>query len=400
MASKKTTAIVEPPVKPQRPHQPKGRTLAYQGPKIPMSESSDKQDYSATPQDCINDLRRVALADPEQVISRNYYRNVGKYSESVWNRFFGTFHEFKRQAGIVLTRQQHKLERETAKHAAHDHYRELNRIRADYAERFVRVNKSRYQTLIGLCDIHDRSCDPFVLRVALDAVKRIQPDVICINGDLFDLPEFGKYTVDPREWDVVGRIKFVHENVLAPLRKAAPNAQIDLVEGNHEFRLVRHLADNSPAMRVVLADLHGMSVSTLLGLDKFHINYIGKADLAAWREVDIKKEQARNYKVYWNSLVAHHFPEGAQLGLPGFCGHHHKHIVWSNTSIAYGAYEFHQCGAMHRRSASYTDAQKWNNGFIIADVDTQQKDTVFSYVDVRDFAIVGGKYYYRQDGEV
>jgi hypothetical protein len=35
-------------------------------------------------------------------------------------------------------------------------------------------------------------------------------------GDIFDLPEFGKYGVDPREWDVVGRIKFAHENILAP----------------------------------------------------------------------------------------------------------------------------------------------------------------------------------------
>ena len=399
MAIKKTTPVVDPPVLPARPHKPKGRAVDYKAPKVPMSESTDKQDYNATAQDCIEDLKRVAEIDTTKVISRNYYRNNGNYAESVWNCWFGTFSEFKRQAGIVLTRHQHKLEREVAKHAAHDHYRELNVLRADYAEKFVRKNKTRFQTLIGVCDIHDRECDRFALRILIDSVKRIQPSIICLNGDLFDLPEFGKYTTDPRTWDVVGRIKFVHEMVLAPLREAAPDAQIDLIEGNHEFRLCRHLADESPAMRAVLADLHGMTVSTLLGLDRFHVNYVGRADLAAYRVVDIKKELNRNYKVYWNSLVAHHYPDGRYLGMPGFCGHHHKHIVWPHTSGVFGAYEFHQTGAMHRRSASYTDGEKWSNGFIIADVDTEKRDTLFSYVDVRDFAVVGGKYYYREAGE-
>lgn len=364
-----------------------------------MSESTDKQDYKATAQDCIDDLRRLALEDDTKVLSRNYYRNNGKYAESVWNCWFGTFAEFKRQSGIVLTRHQHRLERDLAKHAAHDHYREFNDVRASYEGRFIRENKTRYQTLIGVCDIHDKECDPFALRILIDSVKRIQPDVICLNGDLFDLPEFGKYTVDPRTWDVVGRIKFVHERVLAPLREAAPDAQIDLIEGNHEFRLCRHLADESPAMRAVLSDLHGMDVSKLLGLDRYHVNYTGRADLSAYRLCDLKKELMRNYKVYWNSLVAHHYPDGRHLGMPGFCGHHHKHIVWPHTSGVFGAYEFHQTGAMHRRTATYTDGEKWSNGFIIADVDKEKRDTLFSYIDIRDFAVVGGKYYYREPGE-
>jgi hypothetical protein len=48
---------------------------------------------------------------------RNYFRNNGRISDATWNRHFGTFEEFKRQAGIKLTRQQHGLERHIAKHA-------------------------------------------------------------------------------------------------------------------------------------------------------------------------------------------------------------------------------------------------------------------------------------------
>ncbi len=400
MAKSKSTPVDKIPPRSPRKHKPRKPGQTYKGPKIPMSESVEKQKYEATAQDCINDLRRIALIDVTKVISRNYYRNNGKYAESVWNRFFGTFNEFKRQAGIVLTRQQHQLEKEVAKHAAHDHYRELNVERAKYAENYVRNNKSRFQLLLGVCDVHDTEADPFTLRVLIDTVKRTQPDIICFDGDLFDLPQFGKYTQDPRCWDIVERIKFVHEKVLAPMREAAPDAQLDLIEGNHEFRLMRHLADATPAMKTLLSDLHGMTVPKLLGLDKYEVNYVARADLAAYRQVDINKEIGRNFKTYYNSLVAHHYPEGQALGMPGFCGHHHKHVCWAHTSAVYGAYEFHQCGSIHRRSASYTDGEKWSNGFIMAHVDTQKQDTCFEYVDVRNHAVVGGKYYHREESEV
>jgi UDP-2,3-diacylglucosamine pyrophosphatase LpxH len=84
-----------------------------------------------------------------------------------------------------------------------------------------------------------------------------------LNGDIFDLPEFSKYTQDPRHFAPVERIKWVHQ-FLNDLREAAPDAQIDFVEGNHEFRLLRHLSEATPALMTVLADLHGMTIPTCL----------------------------------------------------------------------------------------------------------------------------------------
>jgi hypothetical protein len=43
------------------------------------------------------------------------------------------------------------------------------------------------------------------------------------------------------------------------LREACPDAEIDVIEGNHEAPAAAHLADATPALRAVLADLHGMT---------------------------------------------------------------------------------------------------------------------------------------------
>lgn len=366
----------------------------------PMSEDDSKyKDWG--PAECIEELIRIAQIDEEMVVSRNYFRNHAVISESVWSKHFGTFEEFKRQAGVKLTRQQHGIERNIAKHASVDHYRKFNIERADWEEKYLRENNNRFKTILFASDLHDKEIDLFYLRVLIDTAARAQPDVICLDGDVFDLAEFGKYTVDPREWDVVGRIKFVHENILKPLREVCPEAQIDLIEGNHEARLLRLLADATPALRAVLSDLHGFTVGKLLGLEEFEVNYIAKADLAAYTARDFKNELKRNYKIYWGSVMAHHFPHARNMGMPGVNGHHHKHIVWSMFNHAHGSYEWHQLGSGHMRDATYCEGENWSNGFALCNVDTQTRSTIFDYIHVSaDFAVSGGKWYYRNDCEV
>lgn len=373
--------------------------LGWQRPAVPMSEDESKyQDW--TPQQCIDELVRIQEGSPDREITRMYFRIHSKISDAVWTQHFGTFDEFKRQAGVKLNRQQHGLERQIAKHASVDHYRAMSHERMGYAHKFKRENKERYKIVIAASDLHDEEIDPFWLRVFLDTVKRIQPDDISLVGDVFDLPEFSRYTVDPREWDVVGRIKFAHDNILRPLREAAPEANIDLIEGNHEARMLNMLCDATPAMRAVLSDLHGFTVGKLFGLDEFEINYHAKLDLAAYTKRDWKSELNKNHKVYYDSFLAHHFPHARGLGIPGVNGHHHSHVVWPEFNITYGSYEWHQMGCGHKREASYCNGEKWHTGFVIAYIDTWKKKVNMDYVPVTDFAVVGGKWMYRSPEEV
>lgn len=349
-------------------------------------------------QEALSDLARVASLNEFGNVSRALYRDNGKFSTWEIDQMFGTFTEFKRQGGVMLSREQARLTNQLAKHVSFDDIRKLNIDRADYGSKYLKPSGKRFQTVMVASDIHDIEIDPFWRRVFVDAVRRVQPDIICLGGDMFDLPEFGKYNVDPRDWDVVGRIKFGH-GFFAELREAAPDAQIDLIEGNHEYRLLRHLGEASPAMKAILSDLHGFTVGKLLGLDEYGIRYIARGDLAAWTKGDTKREIGRNYEVYFDTLMVDHFPEGIRRGISGFNGHHHKFEATSFYNHTRGPQMWMQLGAAHRREASYCDAERWNMGFAISHIDTQEKRVAMNYIPVSDFAEVGGTFYFRDDSE-
>ncbi len=356
-------------------------------------------DVSYSSAEAIDDLRTLSREFPERRITRDFYRRHANIPETAWTGLFGTFAEFVRAADLEISRYQNKVRLRTAQHASLDYLRDVNEERKSYGNRYQRDNKKRFKTMIACSDMHDIECDEFYLRVLVDTIKTVQPEVICIDGDLFDLPEFGKYSVDPREWDTVGRIK-AGLKIIERMREVAPDAQIDLIEGNHEARLVKHLIENSMAMSSLLADLHGFDLRKLLRLDELEVNYVASGDLCTFTDHQMKKETNKNYKLYWNSVLAHHFPYGKNKGLPGFNGHHHQHIVWSEYNALFGSYEWHQMGGGHKRQASYCDGSKWNSGFLIANVDADKRDVCFDYTNIgTTFAISGGTWYYRNEDE-
>jgi hypothetical protein len=665
---------------------------------------------SHTAQDCIDTFKDLATKGP---VTRDLYRKESGIPESVWEYHFGTFAELKRAAGATPTLAVTRVANAVAKHTAAARFEPLNKERQDFGDKYLRTDPGRYKTIVVASDLHDKEIDPFYLRVFLDTVKRVNPDVVSLGGDVFDLPEFGRYTIDPREWDAVGRIKFAHENIFKPLREAAPDAQIDLIEGNHECvstdtqiltdhgwifaesvvggmykvasfdlatqhitfnkpvataidtnrdlyrvettykdeiitdnhsmiydgkrvplidlleegmdgskfanaimdkveqpihmdenivqfacwlmthgvirttegpfkywvsfkvnkrmerrikavvqsisgvkwiktakgvevegpalasiletitglesipdvtrytyvpnwfknltigygqivaremtwgstqafmsahtsyyngynhkmgedlqwffvtrgipcsmrylplnqyiltfneeggverwrgksvnvskrgngkvisiqtkdgtlitrrggkinftgncRLVKHLADFSPATRALLSDLHGMTIGDLFGLPKFQINYVAKADLKSFTDRDHKKELENNYRIYYDTFMVHHFPHARHMGVPGVNGHHHSHVVWPMYNVHMGEYEWHQLGAGHKRKASYCEGERWHNGFAIVHIDTLTKTANIEYIPITSFAVVGGKMYVREPSEI
>lgn len=349
----------------------------------------------------ISDIVRVQdiYQGESPYVTRTFYRENGSFSDRQIQNVFGSFREARRAAGVEDSRAQAGFLLQLAKHNAHDNYRLMNIDKMDFGDKYRKPSGKRFQSIVLASDIHDTNCDPFWRRVFIDHIKRVQPEIVCLGGDVYDLPEFGKYDVDPREWDVVGRIQWVHE-FLKDIREAAASAEIVFIEGNHEHRLLRHLGEATPALKVVLSDLHGFTVPKLLGLDAYEVRYVARADLGTFNKGDLLKELSRNYEVFFNSFMVDHFPTGANRGVPGANGHHHRYLSQTYYSNKYGSYRWDQLGCGHVCRASYCDGEQWNNGFMTIHVDTQNEMPLMNYHHVgQSFAEIGGKFYYRNSEE-
>lgn len=353
-----------------------------------------------TRQDCIDSFIDLADSCPDKTITRDFFRKNSECPEYWWTQYFGTFSEFKSQSGYDISTHQSKFLTHISKHASKDKIREFNIEKSSFAEKYLRPDSRRYQTIMTISDTHDISFDPFTRRVFIDTLKRVQPEVVVLGGDIFDLPEFSKYFNDPRSYNLLERINAVHE-FFQEIRDSVPDAEINFLAGNHCARLIRHLSESSPNIMVMLSDLHGFTISKLLGLDKFQINYISREDLGVFTDAELKKEIGKNYLIKFDAVLFHHFPEGKKYGLPGCNGHHHSHKCETLHNLSYGAYEWHQLGGGHVRKAVYCEAQRWTNGFMITHVDTHNKRVQFEYIDTtQDFCMVGGKWHNRTDEEL
>jgi len=364
-----------------------------------LSERDKKYDPAATAEMCVLDLRGLQEANPDMFISRNFYRVHGTYSDKTWDQYFGTFEEFRKQAGLQLTRSQHQLEKHIAKHASLDVYRkfyveEIMPWCGKYEKEF---KSQRIRTMVVASDFHDQDSDPFVLSVILATCKRIQPDVVVLNGDVFDEYEFSRFDKDPRTINIKERYEFVRDRIFKPLREACQDAQIDLIIGNHEMRIMKHFADKTPNMRTLM-DLMGFTLSKLLMLDDFKINLVSKVDLAAYKPTEIRDEIKKNFKKYFNTVVLNH--EGDEdYGMSSVSGHIHRPRLQTKCNEAKGPIFNLTTGCVCKVDAEYHH-QKVNaqNSFAIIHVDTLTEQAVPEHIMFTDhFAVVAGVYYFRDE---
>ena len=360
-----------------------------------LTERDRKYHPNATTDDLINDLRKVQERNPTKHITRNFYRNNGEYSDKTWGARFGTFLEFRREAGLEHHRGAQRMERSIASHAAMDRYRGFYEIEIlPFIGRYEHKHTPGMKTVLVGSDFHDVQSDPFVLDVFINAAERAQPDVIVLNGDIFEFAEFSRFDKDPRAINIRAAFEFVRDRIFAPLREACPKAQIDFIIGNHDARVLRHMADRTPYI-VPLMDLIGVSLSTLFGLEAFKINLVSKADFAAYLIRDGHKEILKNYKVYFETLLVGHHPEN--YGISSVAGHTHKPFYKSHVNELSGAYFQITLGCIAKIDFEYLQGLNHYSqsfGLFYIDPETRQcvpEHVVFSH----DFAVMGGVIYRR-----
>ena len=363
-----------------------------------LSEKSKKFDAEATLEEIVSDIRRVQEEYPTKVVTRNFYRIYGKYSDATWSKFFGTWQEARRQAGLELNRFQHSVERDVAKHAHLDIYRQFQKEEIDpwIGKYKTPDNGERFKKVMVCSDLHDKNLDQFCWSVFLDTAARVQPDHVVLAGDIFDAAEFSKYDQDPRSYSIKESFDFVKKNIFAPLRATCPNAEISFVIGNHDFRIIKYLANKSPHMRVLLSDVMGLTLSDLFGLPEYKINLVSRFDLAAFTSAEMRCEIKNNFMVLYDCLVIDHHGVGT-FGMSGCSGHTHRTKMDSSANLLRGPIHWCVMGAMSKIDFDYQERlNKSHQSFLIWHIDTQTKQCQPEHCIFTDeMIVVAGKYHVR-----
>lgn len=358
-------------------------------------------DPNATANTCLDDLRKVAKDLFPKYLTRWDYYLHGQYNEVTWTYFFGTFEQFCAAGGVRPTRYQREVERAIAKQSSLDErrkfYREEIKPMMGMYPKATRLLKED-ALVISASDFHDIEADPFALAVFLDTCLRYQPDVIALIGDVYDEYEFSlKYAQDPRLVDVHARRLHVKEKIFAALREACPDAQIDLILGNHEWRLLKYMADRTPNLKPLL-DFMGLTIEDFFGVKEYEINLYCKWDFGAYLRKDVKDQLAQNYAVYYDALVATHFPDPQfRMGRSWVAGHTHRPEQVIRRTLD-GRLTGTTMGSIAKTNALYVSGfDQAMNGFAVHHINPRKRSVISENILLPDDrAAVAGKYYYRE----
>lgn len=138
-------------------------------------------------------------------------------------------------------------------------------------------------TQIGFRRLQDGTLDPFhddaAMNVFIEAAIRYQPDKIQILGDFLDLASQGRFAQEAAFAQTTQEALNAGHAFLAKLRAACPDAEIVVIEGNHDKRMQNFIEANALAAfglkRAGLPESWPvMSLPYLLRLDELNIQYV------------------------------------------------------------------------------------------------------------------------------
>lgn len=178
---------------------------------------------------------------------------------------------------------------------------------------------------VFLSDVHFPFHDRLAWDLTLKLVKKLEPDLLWLGGDIVDFYAVSRYDKSPqRKLELQNEID-VAQRELRRLRKAAPLARMVYQVGNHEERFTKYLRSRAPE----LAALRALALPELLGLNKLGAEF-----------VDDYRPQAVGQLFH---LHGHLGPGGSVNAARGkalkfndnvIFGHHHKHQVEYRRSLS------------------------------------------------------------------
>jgi predicted phosphodiesterase len=129
----------------------------------------------------------------------------------------------------------------------------------------------------------DGKLDPFhdetAMKAGLRLAAELQPDLIVNLGDFLDLAEFSRFDQEPGFANTTQASLDRGHRFLVEQRATAPNAEIVLLEGNHDWRLLKSIMANAKAafglrQANTPESWPVLSMQHLLRLDEIGVEYV------------------------------------------------------------------------------------------------------------------------------
>ncbi len=210
-------------------------------------------------------------------------------------------------------------------------------------------------TAVFLGDWHYPVHDPVAVALALKFVKWFGPDVIYIMGDFMDFEAVSSYDKTPEEVLSFQTELDAGRQGLLDLWRAAPNAKMVYIAGNHEHRLQRYY-NSRPAMEGV----DDFQIPSLLRLDAVDCDYLPYYSQTWWHGLLLEHGD----RVRGKSCVT----AGAMLesrGVCGLSGHTHRLGLYYRTDEA-GVRVWGENGCLCLLRPKYaTGTPNWQQGFTV-----------------------------------
>lgn len=306
--------------------------------------------------------------------SRKRYRQLGHYPEVLVDDFFGNHAEFQRAAGLRDLRTETKGRNLSARlHTEQEIARFAKRNVLRYHGRHDKL-KGRRSHIEGLVasDLHSAHCDPFAWDVFLAECIARQPDAIVFNGDVVDFPAVSTHPKLPGHFhlSLQGEIDWARSR-FKQVREVCPNAAIYFVIGNHEYRLVRYLADTKPS----LASLNALDFSALFGLEEFEVSLVCRSSFLAPTTKMRAGDVAENWIILGECYAVTHgiscskFSAEKELQtfkMSGTSGHVHRPQIHFDNSPGTGPLSWMSTPMMAHESDGRDfihGPSRWNMGF-------------------------------------
>jgi len=225
--------------------------------------------------DILSDIKRVA-SEHNVIPTRDFYRQHGKFSEKVVSKYYPTFGEALKAAGITKEKVSGKKEKPFKFKFKKTQLESFKINEIDLESLFKRFGDPEVIRMTAQPDTHMKNRDVRAVESYLDFVEWYKPHIALIGGDLMDaegVSHWPSNSLEPRAFipEVVETREFLDEL----RRRAGDDAEILYIEGNHEDWIKQAMAAKMPEFFFGLEDLGLLpDLKALLDLEKRRIELI------------------------------------------------------------------------------------------------------------------------------